>query len=86
MINRGITNNVRNDQRLLGNNRNSINDRFINTNRNPIRDHNRNNNIVQRESRYNCTSDGIFPDIISDCQKYFVCQGSQVIFTDNINN
>ena len=79
MINRDISNNIRNDQNLIGNNRNSMNDRFINSSkRNPIiRDDNSN---INRQSKYNCSSDGIFPDIRSNCQMYFVCQGNQVRF------
>ena len=73
MINRDIPNNIRNNQNLIGNNRNSMNDRFINSiNRNPIISN------INRQSKYNCSSDGIFPDISSNCQKYFVCQGNQV--------
>ena len=78
VINRGISHTIRNDQNLIGNNRKNMNDRFINSNRNPIiRDHNSNS----RQSKYNCSSDGIFPDISSNCQKYFICQGNQVTFT-----
>ena len=83
MINRGISHTIRNDQDLIGNNRKNMNDRFINSNRNPIiRDHNSNS----RRSKYNCSSDGIFPDISSNCQKYFICQGNQVTFTLTIRS
>ena len=81
MMNRGVSNSIRNGQRFSGNNRNSMNDRFIHRNRNPQRDYNSNNirdSNINRLSKYNCSSDGIFPDISSDCQKYYVCQGSQV--------
>ena len=78
VINRGISHTIRNDQNLIGNNRKNTNDRFINSNsnRNPIiRDHNSNS----RQSKYNCSSDGIFPDQNSDCQRYYICQRNQVI-------
>ena len=81
MMNRVVSNSIRNGQRQIGNNRNSMNDRFIHNNRNPQKDYNSNNirdNNINRLSKYNCSSDGIFPDISSDCQKYYVCQGSQV--------
>ena len=78
--NRGINTN-RKDQRHNGNHRHNSNDRF---NSNGVRDYHSNkvsNNIRDnnRPRRYNCSSDGIFPDQNSDCQRYYICQRNQVM-------